>query len=76
MTTARRMTLGGELERRRLELRVGRVERLLAELRLRAAGHARGFGTPPRWMAYAIPRFEREVRTMRARMEDLAGEVP
>jgi hypothetical protein len=65
-------TLGAELERERLEHRVGRVTVAIAALCLRASEHQRELGEPPTHIRQAIADFEAQLAAMNARLRDLA----
>ena len=65
-------TLGAELERERLEHRVGRVTVAIAALRQRASEHQRELGEPPTHIRQAIADFEAQLAAMYARLRDLA----
>jgi hypothetical protein len=65
-------TLGAELERERLEHRLGRVTVAIAALRLRASEHRRELGEPPTHIRQAIADFEAQPAAMYARLRDLA----
>jgi hypothetical protein len=54
-------TLGAELERDRLEHRVGRLAVAVAALRQRTNEHRRGLGAAPRHLRLAIADFEAHV---------------
>jgi hypothetical protein len=63
-------SLGAELERDRLELRVRRVTIAVAALRERE--HRRELGAPPKHVRLAIADFEAQIEAMNARLRDLA----
>jgi hypothetical protein len=67
------LTLGSELERDRLELRVRRATVALAALHQRASEHGRA-ERPARHLRQAIVDFEAQVEAMNARLRDLAPE--
>jgi hypothetical protein len=74
--SARRLTsahtLGAELERERLEHRVGRVTVAIAALRQRAS--ERELAEPPTQIRQAIADFEAQLAAMYARLRDLADD--
>jgi len=76
--SARRLTsthtLGAELERERLEHRVGRVTVAIAALRQRASEHQRELVEPPTHIRQAIADFEAQLVAMYARLRDLADD--
>jgi hypothetical protein len=65
-------SLGEELERERLELRVRRVEAVVAALRRRARDHHRQVRRNAAPLHAAIADFEAEIAAMRTRMRLLA----
>jgi uncharacterized coiled-coil protein SlyX len=65
-------TLGAELERERLEHRVGRVTIAIAALRQRASEHQRELEELPTHIRQAIADFEAQLAAMYARLRDLA----
>jgi hypothetical protein len=67
-------TLGAELERDRLEHRVGRATVAIAVLHRIAGEHRRDLGATPRHLRQAIADFEAQVEGMNARLRDLARE--
>ena len=76
--SARRLTsthtLGAELERERLEPRVGRVTVAIAALRQRASEHQRELAEPPTQIRQATADFEAQLAAMYARLRDLADD--
>jgi hypothetical protein len=64
-------TLGGALERDRLERRVRRVTVAVAVLRERVSRHRPELGTPPRHLLQAIADFEAQIEGLSARLRDL-----
>jgi hypothetical protein len=64
-------TLGAELERDRLELRVTRVTVAVAVLRERVSRRRPELGAPPRHLLRAIADFEAQIETLSARLRDL-----
>ena len=60
-------TLGAELERERLEHRVGRVTVAIAALRQRASEHQRELGEAPTHIRRAIADFEVQLAAIYAR---------
>jgi hypothetical protein len=69
-------TLGAELERDRLELRVGRITAALGVLRRRESENRRGPGAPRRRLGQAIADFEAQIEAMKARLRDLDMDGP
>jgi hypothetical protein len=67
-------TLGTELERDRLEHRVGRATVAIAVLRRIAGEHRRELGAPPRHLRHAIADFEAQIEAMNARLRDIGVE--
>jgi hypothetical protein len=67
-------TLGAELERDRLEHRVGRATVAIAVLRRMAGEHRRELGATPPHLGHAIADFEAQIEAMNARLRDLALE--
>jgi hypothetical protein len=67
-------TLGAELERYRLERRLGRATVAIALLRQRASDHRREPGALPRHVRQAIADFEAQIAAMNARLGDLAAD--
>jgi hypothetical protein len=67
------VTLGTELERRRLEHGIERAERALAALRRLAADRRRDAGQAPRHIAQAIMDFESHIVVARERLADIPG---
>jgi len=65
-------SLGGYLERSRLEHRARRIERALAVLRERRRAHAAYGGEPPAPLDHAISDFGRELSRVRTRLRALA----
>jgi hypothetical protein len=65
-------TIGSDLERRRLEHREQRIERVLAALHDRAVYRGAVSGEPPRPLRHAIADFATELRTIRDRLAELA----
>jgi hypothetical protein len=76
MPMASAHTLGAELERDRLEHRVGRLAVAVAALRHRANQHRRELGAVPSHMRHAIADFEAQVAAMGARLGELDTEPP
>jgi hypothetical protein len=60
-----------ELERRRLQHREQRIERVLAALHDRAVYRSPASGEPPRPLRHAIADFARELQRTRHRLTDL-----
>jgi hypothetical protein len=73
-TVAPMHTLGAELERDRLEHRVGRATVAIAVLRQIAGEHRRELGATPRHLGHAIADFEAQIEAMNARLRDLGSE--
>jgi hypothetical protein len=69
-------TLGAELERDRLEHRVGRLAVAVAALRQRANEHRRELGAVPSHVRHAIADFEAQAAAMDGRLRELAAEPP
>ena len=67
----RRLTLGLDLERRRLAHRHARLEAAAARLRLRPDTRARPHGTIPSVRLGALARLEVELAEIRARLREL-----
>jgi hypothetical protein len=68
------VTLGAELERDRLELRVRWMTVAVDSLRQRASQHRREHGALPRHLRQANAEFEAQIDALEARLRELAQE--
>jgi hypothetical protein len=68
-------SLGAELERDRLELRVRRVTVAIAALRERASEQRRTLGAPSSHVRRTIADFDAQLEAMNARLRDLTPDA-
>jgi hypothetical protein len=67
--SAAAVSLGGRLERDRLVRRAGRIEAVVAALRLRASEHARVGERAPAPLLRALGDFQEELAAIRQRLD-------
>jgi hypothetical protein len=68
-------SIGGELERRRLEARVAKLQQVVGVLRRRAEGPLRA-GYQPTGLRRTVEDFERELTDARRRLRQLTVRTP
>jgi len=68
-------SIGGELERRRLEARVAKLQRVIGVLRRRAEGPLRA-SYQRTGLRRTVEDFERELKDCRRRLGQLTGRAP